>query len=245
MRKRWPLSFVHEHTPEAISERLSGKTNQSVVRDLIYGAIDGTVTTFSIVAGVSGAELSDKIILILGMSNVLADGFSMAAGNYLATKAELEERALMKEYELEQMKINPSGEEEEIRQIFKSKGFEGELLEKTVDKIVKNREEWLKLMLSEEYGIHLDGRSPLKAAAVTFLAFIAFGLIPMLPFAFGAENDFFLATVMTGISFCLLGTLKSFWSLERAWISSLKTFLVGSCAATLAYVVGVLLKDIG
>ena len=55
-----------------------------------FSAIDGAVTTFAIVAGVVGAELSTKVIIALGIANVLADGFSMAAGNYSGTKAELE-----------------------------------------------------------------------------------------------------------------------------------------------------------
>lgn len=183
-------------------------------------------------------------ILILGLSNVLSDGFSMASGNYLATKAEQDEKYLLKEFERGQIKENPSGEIEEIRQIFKAKGFEGELLDRAVEKIIKDRDQWLQTMLSEEYGLGSTEKSALKAGAFTFLAFVTFGLIPMLPFALGLKNDFMFATVLTGASFLLLGTLKSFWSLESAWKSGLKTFVIGTVAASLAYCVGVMLKDI-
>ena len=243
MKKKWPDFLWHEHDPVSISRRLSRKNHSSLVRDLIYGAIDGTVTTFSIVAGVSGADLPVGVILVLGISNVISDGFSMAAGNYLATKSELDERSLVKEYETEQISINPKGETEEIRQIFKAKGFEGELLENVVAKITRNKEEWLGFMLAEEYGLGSIGKSPLKAAGMTFLAFLAFGMIPMLPYVFGLGNTFTIATYLTGGSFFLLGALKSIWAMESAIVSGLKTLVLGSVAASLAYIVGVVLKD--
>ncbi len=244
MIRNWPSHLWHDHSPEAISERLSVRDKSRFIRDLVYGAIDGSVTTFSIVAGVSGAELSDAVILILGFSNVLSDGFSMAAGNYLGTKAEQEERILLKNYEDEQIKLNPAGEVEEIRQIFKAKGFEGDLLNESVLKVTQNRDEWIRLMLSEEYGLPIHEKSPLKAGGVTFMAFLIFGLVPLIPYAVGLQHDFFISVVLTGFSFFSLGALKSKWSLESAWVSGCKTFIIGSGAASLAYFVGVNLKDL-
>lgn len=55
--------------------------------DLVYGAIDGIITTFAIVAGVVGASMSPRVIVILGVANLIADGFSMAASNYLAIRS--------------------------------------------------------------------------------------------------------------------------------------------------------------
>ncbi len=78
----------HAHTKKKIRERLSGQLKHSYLQDWVYGGIDGTVTTFAVVAGVLGAGLSTSIIIILGIANLLADGFSMAAGNYLSTKSE-------------------------------------------------------------------------------------------------------------------------------------------------------------
>ena len=77
-----------EHTPEAISERIRSGSTQGYLKDSIYGAIDGAVTTFAVVASVTGAGLSSGIVIILGLANLLADGFSMAAGNFLGTRAE-------------------------------------------------------------------------------------------------------------------------------------------------------------
>ena len=73
-----------EHTKEAIARRLQAASRHSYLGDFILGAVDGAVMTYAIVAGAAGAGLSNGVVLVLGFANVLADGFSMAAGNYLA-----------------------------------------------------------------------------------------------------------------------------------------------------------------
>ena len=73
------MSADHGHSPEEIAERIGGPMTSNMLRDTIYGAIDGAVTTFAIVASVAGAGLSPLIVVALGLANVLADGFSMAA----------------------------------------------------------------------------------------------------------------------------------------------------------------------
>src|ERR1700676_1641634 len=81
----------HNHTREEIQERLARDTHGNYLRDWIYGGIDGTVTTFAIVAGVVGADLPGTVVLVLGLANLIADGFAMGAGNYSGTKAEIDD----------------------------------------------------------------------------------------------------------------------------------------------------------
>ncbi len=114
------------HSPVAIRERLSRPPKQSHLRDFIYGGIDGAVTTFAVVAGVAGAGLSASVVIILGVANLIADGFSMAVSNYAATRAELQKRALARAEEEQEIRDIPEGEREEIRQIFSLKGFSGD-----------------------------------------------------------------------------------------------------------------------
>ena len=76
------------HTPEAVRERLLAAPRHSYLRDFVYGSVDGAVTTFAIVSGVAGAGLPGRVVIILGLANVAADGFSMAASNFLGTRAE-------------------------------------------------------------------------------------------------------------------------------------------------------------
>lgn len=85
-------SLASDHTPSAIRARLDKPRGPSLLRDLVYGAIDGTVTTFAVVSGVAGAGLSERVVIILGLANLLADGFSMAVGNYLSTRAANQQR---------------------------------------------------------------------------------------------------------------------------------------------------------
>ncbi|HNU06203.1 MAG TPA: VIT1/CCC1 transporter family protein, partial [Pyrinomonadaceae bacterium] len=80
----------HDHTHEAIAARIAA-SNHNYIRDFIYGGVDGAVTTFAVVSGVAGAELATKVVLILGFANLVADGFSMAASNFLGTRAEIDD----------------------------------------------------------------------------------------------------------------------------------------------------------
>ena len=95
----------HRHTPDAIAARLEKGPQANYLRDWVFGGIDGAVTTFAIVAGVAGAALSTNVILILGAANLLADGFSMAAGNYSGVKAERDDYERLREMEIRQIKI--------------------------------------------------------------------------------------------------------------------------------------------
>jgi VIT1/CCC1 family predicted Fe2+/Mn2+ transporter len=234
----------HEHTVEAIRARLDAGPRESFLRDWIYGGIDGTVTTFAAVSGVVGAQLAPGVILVIGAANLLADGFSMAAANYLGTKAEHEDYARLEAVERRHIDTVPEGEREEVRQIFEAKGFVGEDLDRVVALITADRDRWVNLMLAEEYGLPRRARSPLLAALSTFSAFLLCGLVPLLPFTFGAPRAFELSAVLTGLVFFAIGSAKSRWSLAPWWRSGLGTLLLGSIAAALAYAVGVLLRGL-
>ena len=139
--------------------------------DFIYGSIDGAVTTFAIIAGVVGASLSPGIILILGFANLFADGFSMAAANYQASKARnqfIEMKRKQEEWEIDNLEEQ---EKEEIREIYKKKGFKDELLEEVVRIITSRRKVWVDTMMKEELGLIEDGKNPLDSSMSTFIGF--------------------------------------------------------------------------
>lgn len=230
--------MTHSHNPDDIAKRLSHVPSQSYLRDWVYGGIDGAVTTFAIVAGVYGAGLSTSVIIILGLANVVADGFSMAAGNYLSTKSELDQYQYYAELEDQQMDRNPEGEIEEIRQIFIKKGFTGEDLDRAVSIITSDRQQWRDMMLAEEYSLPKHIRSPVTSALSTFSAFIICGLIPLLPFLFYLPSVFTYAAIATGIIFFIIGSFKSHWSTISWWRSGFTTLLLGGGAAFLAFIIG-------
>ena len=234
----------HVHTVEAIQERLSAGPRQNYLRDWIYGGVDGAVTTFAVVSGVVGAQLSPWVILVMGFANLFADGFSMAASNFLGTRAEHEDLKRLEAIEHRHVDLNPEGEREEVRQIFRSKGFTGDDLKRVVDLITSDRTRWVRTMLTEEYGLPQQVRSPWLAAIMTFSAFLICGLVPLLPYLLGAHDPLALSIVMTGIVFFGIGSLKSRWSVSVWWRSGLSTLAVGVIAAGLAYAVGLLLNRI-
>jgi vacuolar iron transporter family protein len=122
-----------EHTPENIANRLSQPLAYSYLRDWVYGGIDGTVTTFAVVSGVAGSRLSAFIVLVLGFVNLIADGFSMAASNFLGTRAEQEEYLRKREIEESHIANYPQGEKQEIRQILQNEGFSDPSLTQLTD----------------------------------------------------------------------------------------------------------------
>lgn len=234
----------HEHSAQAIQERLAAGPGHNYLRDWIYGGIDGSVTTFAVVSGVAGAELSPWIILALGFANLFADGFSMAASNFLGTKAEHEDWHRLEDIENRHIDLAPEGEREEVRQIFQLKGFEGEDLQRMVDLVTANRKRWVNTMLIEEYGLPHEVRSPWIAAISTFTAFLACGLVPLLPYLARVNHALEVSLIMTGAVFFAIGSVKSKWSTASWWRSGLTTLLVGAIAAVLAYATGVLLKSL-
>lgn len=234
----------HSHKPRDIAKRLRRGPKVSYLRDWIYGGIDGTVTTFAIMAGVVGANLSPAVVVILGVANLLADGFSMAAGNFTGTKAERDEYEQLRRMEERHIELAPEGEREEIRQIFRAKGFEGEALDTVVKVLTKHRSSWIETMMREEYGMPAVVRSPIHAALNTFVAFVLCGSVPLLPYLAGLDNPEVPSAIMTAATFFAIGSFRSRWSPKPWWLAGLETLVIGVLAASVAYVVGSWLKGL-
>lgn len=245
-----PADLVAAHTPERIRHRLNAPTSHSYLRDFVYGAIDGTVTTFAVVSGVAGAGLSTGVIIVLGIANLVGDGFSMAASNYVGTKTDEKLREKARRTEEYHIAHYPEGEREEIRQIFANKGFQDEQLEHVVEVITADRKRWVDTMLVEELGLPLVGPSALLAALTTLVAFVLVGLIPLIAFIYnyfsmpGLANPYLACTVFTGIAFFIVGATKSRFVDEAWYRAGAETLFIGGGAAGLAYAIGLLLGDI-
>jgi len=238
------------HTPEAVKARLKAGPSHSDLRDFIFGAIDGTVTTFAVVSGVSGAGLSAGVLIILGVANLIADGFSMGISNFLGTRAERQQRARTRSEEEYHVKMFPEGEKEEIRQIFASKGFSGADLERVVEVITSDDDRWVTTMLREEHGLPAEEASPWRAGLVTYLGFMIAGLLPLLPFIYqalvpgGLPQPLFWSIALAGLVFFTIGALKSLYVEQHWYWAGLEILAIGGVAAGLAYLVGAALKGI-
>jgi vacuolar iron transporter family protein len=236
------MRLEHTHTREAIKERLSQDTQANYLRDWIYGGIDGTITTFAIVAGVVGADMPGSVVLVLGLANLIADGFAMGAGNYSGTKAEIDDYQRLLAIERKHIEVEPSGEREEIRQIFAGKGFDGPELERIVDVITADKERWAKTMAVEEYGLSPALKSPIRAALSTSAAFVLSGLVPLISYL--AAYSLTACVVATGLVFFGIGAAKSRWSLAGWLRSGTETLVIGMSAAGLSFWIGYALRTL-
>lgn len=237
---------AHENPPE------KHQTEQGrYIKSTVYGGLDGIITTFAVVAGVAGASLSAGVVLILGFANLIADGLSMAIGDYLSTKAENEYAAAERERELWEIDNYPEGEKRELVELYVAKGLPEPEARSVVDVIARQRQAWADVMMVEELGILQNDESPVANAVATFLSFCVFGFVPLVahvvsfaapalrPYAFGTS------CVMTAVTLFALGTLKVRIT-GRPWLKSgLEMLLVGGLAAAAAYGVGFALAGLG
>jgi VIT1/CCC1 family predicted Fe2+/Mn2+ transporter len=240
------------HTKEQIEKDLHGQSfGGKYVGEFVYGALDGTITTFAVVAAVAGASLQPGIALILGLANLFGDGFSMATGNYLSSKSEkeyFEQEKKREEWEIEHVR---KGEVEEIRQIYMRKGFKGKALEHAIETITSDKKIWVDTMLKEELNLNEPDNEPIKNAAATFISFIVVGFIPLVSFVISyflpatRPYVFTMSIILTGTALFTVGAAKTIVTKRNWFRNGVEMLLVGGLAALVAYLVGFFLKGFG
>ena len=222
---------------------------QKYLGEFVYGGIDGSITTFAVVSGAAGANLDSAIVIILGFANLIADGFAMSVGSYLSTKAERQQYFRHKSIEYWEIDHIPETEKEEIREIYRGKGFEGELLEQIVETITEDRERWVDVMMKEELQMQEPGKTPFAMGLVTFISFVLLGFIPLISYVLNYaglmdSNLFLISILMTGLCFVAIGYFKSMVTGSSMLRGVLETVALGATAATLSYFVGRTLEAI-
>lgn len=228
-------------------ENVSENKFQKYLSEFVYGGIDGSVTTFAVVAGASGAGLESSIIIILGFANLIADGFAMSVGSYLSAKTDKERFEKHKKQEYWEIENLREKEVQEIRDIYQSKGFEGELLEQVVAKITEDKDRWVDVMMKEELEMIKESKSSFFMGLATFSAFIVLGLIPLLVYVFDyfkpiPNSLFLISSLMTALAFVVIGFAKGLMNETNKLKSVLETLLLGASAAALSYYVGAILE---
>lgn len=221
---------------------------QEYLGEFVYGGIDGSVTTFAVVAGSVGAGLDSAVIIILGFANLLADGFAMSVGAYLSSKSEHDNYDKHKAVEYWEVDNIPEKEVAEIREIYEAKGFEGPLLEQVVEVIVSDRDRWVDVMMKEELEMIKDARSPFMIGFVTYLSFLLVGLIPLAVYVVDYVSSypfdlFWSACLFTSLGFIIIGWLKSYVTQTGRLRGIMETLVLGAIAAAVAYFVGDLLEQ--
>lgn len=222
---------------------------QKYLGEFVYGGIDGSVTTFAVVAGSVGAGLESAVIIILGFANLLADGFAMSVGAYLSTKSELDNYKKHQKAELKNIQQYPKQEKERLRNIYTKKGFSGATLDQVVATITSNEQQWLEVKMKEDLEILPEQKSPIAMGAVTYLSFVLIGLIPLSVYVWDYLGDFpgnlfFWSCILTSVGFIAIGFLKTYVTESSILKGIFETLILGAIAAVVAYVVGDILESI-
>lgn len=240
---------MHNQEKHLHQKRLGLNKYQDYLGEFVYGGIDGSVTTFAVVAGSAGAGLESSIVIILGFANLIADGFAMSVGSYLSTKSQIQN--FLKHEKIEYWEVDnlPELEKAEIREIYQNKGFEGELLEQVVDTITANKDRWVDVMMKEELEMSREQRSPFKMAFTTFLSFVILGFIPLMIYIVDyikplSVDLFTISSILTTLVFVGIGFLKSYVTETNPWRSIIETLILGGIAAILAFFVGDILEQL-
>ena len=244
------------HDPERIARAVHGTeehggAGSQYIGDFVYGGLDGIITTFAVVSGVAGANLGTGVILILGIANLLADGFSMATGAYLSTKSEQEYFDKERQRELWEIEHFPEGERAELFELYRGKGYSEEEAEQMLAILTRDKGRWVDAMMIDELGMLKDEGNPLYNGLATLVAFIVAGSVPLLVYLVGLlvpispGAGFPISLVLSGLALFGLGVARVLVTHQKPLRSGLEMLLVGGLAAVVAYVVGALLKGLG
>ena len=234
---------------KAAAEEHGGASDQ-YIGSMVYGGLDGIITTFAVVTGVAGANLGANVVLILGLANLFADGVSMGVGAYLSKKSEKEYYDIERQREAWEVEHFPEGERLELIDIYTRQGYSKEEANQLVDIISRDKERWIDTMMVDELGLLADDKKPILSALATLASFIIAGVLPLVVYLVGLftpidlDTSFIVSLVLSGLALFGLGAAKVKVTGLKPLRSGLEMLIVGGLAASVAYLVGVLLKGI-
>lgn len=232
------------------SSEESHQTGGGLLKPIIFGGLDGILTSFAIVAGAAGGRLPPSTVLILGFSNIFADALSMGVGEFLSSKAENEWILSERERECWELENYKEGEIQEMIDIYVSKGMEREDAVSVINTMAKYDSFFVDLMMAQELELQVPEddhvQESLREGVVMFCSFASFGAMPLLGYVIiptlfpdlGEEVLFTSACVVTGFVLFLMGSVKAFFS-KQHWIrAGAETLLLGGACAFVAFKIG-------
>ncbi len=213
------------------------------IRDVVFSANDGLVTTFAVASGAAGAGLAPSVVIVLGLANMLADGLAMALGSYLGSKSRSDfEKNSLKIEEKEIGEI-PEKEKAEVRKIAVKRGIPADKIPQWERIITSKKRVWADEMMVWELGI-IPGQKtfPVRHAIATFIAFAVAGFLPLIPYVLNFPgNKFYAAIFTTALALFFVGSSRSGITGKNWLRSGIEMLLIGGSAAAAAYVVGLII----
>ncbi|MEV4090993.1 VIT1/CCC1 transporter family protein [Streptosporangium saharense] len=215
------------------------------LRPSVFGAMDGLVSNFALIAGVAGGTTSTRVVVLAGIAGLAAGAFSMAGGEYVSVASQRELAVAEIGVERRELERNPEAERLELAQLYESRGVEPELAAEVARQISLDLDKALEVHTSAELGVTpQDLPSPKIAAVSSFLSFSVGAVLPLLPYLLGVTS-----LVGSAIVSCLAlfgaGALVSRVTARSWWYSGLRQLGVGALAALLTFGLGHLLGGNG
>jgi VIT1/CCC1 family predicted Fe2+/Mn2+ transporter len=217
------------------------------IREVIFGFNDGLVSTFALVTGIAAAAITgtvDNFVIVLaGIAGLLSGAVSMALGAYISSKSQIEYYNREIDREKYEIKMYPEREREEIREIYKRKGFRGRELNIVVNRICSNKKNWLKVMIEEELGLMIENfDNPRTIGAITGAMFVVGSIIPIIPYILlHPSSGLTVSAVVSMVGLFILGSLKTKITERVWWKSGLEMVAIGAAAAIITYGAGALI----
>lgn len=218
------------------------------LKAMVFGGLDGILTSFAIVAGAAGGQLSVAVVLVLGFSNIFADALSMGVGEYLSSKAHNEYVLAEKRREEWELKNHREGEILEMVEIFEERGMSRQDAEDVIGKMAKYDDFFINLMMNEELGLQVPtgDDDTIKEGFVMFVSFAFFGAMPLLGYIIvpvmvpGASQHtlFSVACLVTAATLFTMGAIKSQFGTRSWYTSGFEMLILGGSCAVLAFEIG-------
>lgn len=218
--------------------------HESPLADVILGGQDGLVNVLGVILGVAAATADVRIVIAAGLAATFAESISMGAVAYTSTLAENDLYHSEREREYRHIHLAPDVEVEEIRGIYRQKGFEGETLEKIVEVITSNPDVWVNVMMSEEFQMTPPEKSKaLRSALIVGFSALIGSLIPLFPFFFWNVNlSIGLSIIVAALTLFIFGVYKARVTVGKPFRSGLEMAVIGTVSALAGYVVGLIFK---
>jgi len=245
---------IKAHKVHLQKENHGGKVSE-YLENIVFGGLDGIITTFAVVVAAVASHISYGTILIIVFANLLGDSIGMAIGDYLSSKAEEDHEKTQRRKEQWEIENVPEIEKKEMIDIYKKKGMSEIDAKTVVDLLFESKKAFLDVMMIEELEImptESEG-SAWKGALVTFFAFIVLGGLPTLPYLFStkytqrAELDvvFWIAIALFALVLYILGAVKGkITGKKKWWFSGFVMLINGGITTTISYFVGWGLQDL-
>jgi vacuolar iron transporter family protein len=243
-RMRRPSAQMLPHVGDIGGEQRVAGGRSGALRAAIFGVNDGLVSNLSLIFGVAGAGVSNKVILLAGIAGLLAGAFSMAGGEYISMRVQREVFERLIHLEAHEIGSMPEEEHRELAELYERKGIPATLAEQLADAVMADPKTALQTHAREELGLDPDGGlgSPWAAAGSSFVMFAFGAIVPLIPFILTTGTPAVVTSgLLSAVTLFAVGAAMSYFTGKRFYVSGARMLLIGGAAAAVTFWIGKML----